>query len=213
MLQYYLPLDCDNEFAGDKELEQATRGNLTVNNILYIFPTLNFTCNGNITDVRMAMDKSSERPSVRSIQEVFLVIAIFRGSTVSDVILLKNDNVTYISNGIWRNKHKLTTSVQSGDYIGIAIPRDNFTGNSVYYQWLTFIDEGRENDIGRQAFSLGNYSNVSGLEQFVRDIDTDGPRMYQNSMRPLIQFTVGELIYTNIIQCMYTSSLLCISIQ
>ena len=71
---------------------------------MYIYPDLMFTCDGVITGVRMVMPDREDRPRLAT-QEIFMIIAVFSDSTVSDVIVLRNEDVSQIIPGtvFWRN--------------------------------------------------------------------------------------------------------------
>ena len=136
----------------------------------------------------MVMPNREDRPQLFR-QGVFMIIAVFSDSTVSDVIVLKNDDVNQIPGTlIWRsNANILNTTVRSGDYIGVAIPRDNITGESIYYQRIASDSSGPV--IQGSAFGL-NYNDEIEFEQMVRSATvSNGPGQQH---RPLIQFTVGE---------------------
>ena len=136
----------------------------------------------------MVMPNREDRPQL-SRQRVFMIIAVFSDSTVSDVIVLKNDDVNQLpGTSIWRSiANILNTTVRSGDYIGVAIPRDNITGESIYYQRIASDSSGPV--IQGSAFGL-NYNDETEFEQMVRSATVSNGPGIQN--RPLIQFTVGE---------------------
>ena len=138
----------------------------------------------------MVMLDREDRPRLAT-QEVYMIIAVFSDSTVSDVIVLKNEDVNRIIPGtvIWRNSNtnKLNTTVRSGDYIGVAIPRDNITGEPIYYQRIALDSRGSL----IQGSTLGlNYNDEIEFEEMVRSATApNGPGRQQC---PLIQFIVGE---------------------
>ena len=135
----------------------------------------------------MAMPDREDRPRFAS-QEVFMIIAVFSDSTVSDVIVLRYEDVSRIPGTlIWRsNTNILNTTVRSGDYIGVAIPRDNITGEPIYYQLIAL---GSGSLI--QGSTLGlNYNDEIEFEQMVSS--ATAPNGSGTQQRPLIQFTVGE---------------------
>ena len=187
--------ECTSGFVGDlvgvlEGVNSSTlSANFNNNNLMYIYPDLMFTCDGVITGVRMVMLDREDRPQLTS-QEVFMIIAIFSDSTVSDVIVLRNEDVSQIPGTfIWRNSNtnKLNTTVRSGDYIGVAIPRDNITGESIYYQRIAVSSSGSL--IQGSAFGL-KYNDEIEFEEMVRSATVSNGQVLQKP--PLIQFTVGE---------------------
>ena len=137
----------------------------------------------------MVMPDREDKPLL-AIEEIFMIIAVFSDSTVSDVIVLRNEDVSQIPRTvIWRmsNTNKLNTTVRSGDYIGVAIPRDNITGESIYYQRIAVDSSG---SLIQGPTLVLSYNNEIEFEEMVSSATvSNGPGQQQ---RPLIQFTVGE---------------------
>ena len=136
----------------------------------------------------MVMLDREDRPQF-STQEVFMIIAVFSDSTVSDVIVLKNEDVSQIIPGklILSNTNTLNTTVRSGDYIGVAIPRDNITGEPIFYQRIAVNSRG---SLLQGSTFILSYNDENEFEEMVSSATApNGPGRQQ---RPLIQFTVGE---------------------
>jgi tRNA A-37 threonylcarbamoyl transferase component Bud32 len=158
-------------------------------NQLIIYPSLTFTCGGVITGVRMVTPSRDDRPITRK-QEIFLTIAVFSGSAVSDVIVLKNDNVSQTQGtDTWMNNPSappLSTSVKAGDFIGLAVPRDNITGRSIYYQGVAAM-----NTVPRISIRQLDLS-YNSLSEFVERVEESTVESGQTALLqpPLIQFTV-----------------------
>ena len=139
----------------------------------------------------MVMPSRYDRPVTRK-QEIFLTIAVFSGSTVSDVLVLRNDNVTQTpSTATWMNNPSappLSTSVKAGDFIGLAVPRDNITGLSIYYQGVAAMSTGPR--ISARQLDL----SYNSLSEFVERVEESTAESGQTIrvLPPLIQFTVGE---------------------
>ena len=81
----------------------------------------------------------------------------------------------------------MNTTVRSGDYIGVAIPRDNITGDPIYYQGIA-IDS--SDPFSQVLTSRLKYNDEVEFEEMVRSATVSNDQVPQK--RPLIQFTVGE---------------------
>ena len=92
---------------------------------LYIFPSINFSCNGTITDIRMRM-LSTGGQSIRQEEVVFFLLFHDRlNSTtrrVSYILLNQTNTQQEFPNQIWNNSDPLSLPVTEGTYIGFAIP-------------------------------------------------------------------------------------------
>ena len=88
---------------------------------LYVFPSMNFSCNGTITDIRMRF-----LPSFT--QEVLVYFLLFHDGLnvptrrVSHILLNQNNTQQESSNEIWENSDPLSLPVTEGTFIGFAIP-------------------------------------------------------------------------------------------
>ena len=96
---------------------------------LYAFPSMNFSCSGIITDIRMRMDFRAGLPANRNItQEVIVYFLLFHDGLSSPTrrvsyILLNQTNTQQESpNEIWNNSNPLSLPVTEGIFIGFAIP-------------------------------------------------------------------------------------------
>ena len=90
---------------------------------LYVFPSMNFSCNGTITDIRMRMQQS---PGIS--QEVVVYFLHFHdrlNSTtrrVSYILLNQTNTQQEFPNQIWNNSDPLSLPVTEGMFIGFAVP-------------------------------------------------------------------------------------------
>ena len=98
-------------------------------NRLYAFPSMNFSCNGTITDIRMRIAFRAGVPTNRNItQEVIVYFLLFHDGLNSPTrrvsyILLNHTNTQQESpNEIWNNSNPLSLPVTEGTFIGFAIP-------------------------------------------------------------------------------------------
>ena len=102
---------------------------LTSSSRLDVFPSMNFGCDGTITDIRMRMHlKSGLPPGGNITQEVFVYLLLFHGGLnsltrrVSHILLNENNTQQESPNEIWRNSDPLSLPVTEGSYIGFAVP-------------------------------------------------------------------------------------------
>ena len=90
--------------------------------ILYTFPSMNFSCNGTITDIRMRM------VSTKGSQEVVVYFLLFHDRLdsptrrVSYILLNQTNTQQEFPNQIWNNSDPLSLPVTEGTFIGFAIP-------------------------------------------------------------------------------------------
>ena len=101
----------------------------TVSSKLYIFPSMNFSCDGTITDIRMRMQFKPGLPAGGSLtQEVFVYLLLFHDGLnsptrrVSHILLNQNNTQQESPNEIWRNSDPLSLPVTEGTFIGFAVP-------------------------------------------------------------------------------------------
>ena len=99
---------------------------------LYVFPSMNFSCNGTITDIRVSMDyMKGQPPSIT--QEVVVYLLLFHDGLdsptrrVSHILLNQNNTQKESPNEIWRNSHPLSLPVTEGSYIGFAVPSNRYS--------------------------------------------------------------------------------------
>ena len=101
----------------------------TVSSRLYVFPSMNFSCSGTITDIRMRMHFKPGLPPGGSLtQEVFFYLLLFHDGLnsptrrVSHILLNQNNTQQESPNEIWRNSDPLSLPVTEGTFIGFAVP-------------------------------------------------------------------------------------------
>ena len=101
----------------------------TISSKLYVFPSMNFSCDGTITDIRMRMNLKPGLPADGSVtQEVFVYLLLFHDGLnsqtrrVSHILLNQNNTQQESPNEIWRNIDPLSLPVTEGSYIGFAVP-------------------------------------------------------------------------------------------
>ena len=91
---------------------------------LYVFPSMNFSCNGTITDIRMRLESLSSFIT----EEVLVYFLLFHDGLnsptrrVSHILLNQSNTQQESPNGIWRNSDPLSLPVTEGSFIGFAIP-------------------------------------------------------------------------------------------
>ena len=104
--------------ASDQELPFAFSSSL------YVFPSMTFSCNGTITDIRMRLESLSSFIT----EEVLVYFLLFHDGLnsptrrVSHILLNQSNTQQESPNGIWRNSDPLSLPVTEGSFIGFAIP-------------------------------------------------------------------------------------------
>ena len=101
----------------------AELSNTIHRDILYIYPSMNFSCNGTITDIRMRMQQS---PGIsREVVVYFLLFHDRLNSTtrrVSYILLNQTNTQQKFPNQIWNISDPLSLPVTEGTYVGFTIP-------------------------------------------------------------------------------------------
>ena len=104
----------------------------TLSSKLYVFPSMNFSCNGTITDIRMRMDFIEGLQSSQT-QIVWVYFLLFHDELTAPnrsvtQILLNRGNTKQFFEGstqqfaeIWQTVN-LSLPVTEGDFIGFAVP-------------------------------------------------------------------------------------------
>ena len=101
----------------------AELSNTIHRDILYTYPSMNFSCNGTITDIRMRMQQS---PGIS--QEVVVYFLLFHDGLnsptrrVSYILLNQTNTQQEFPNQIWNNSDPLSLPVTEGTYVGFTIP-------------------------------------------------------------------------------------------
>ena len=131
----FLPRDAVNMYGpGSRSAELSS----TFSSRLYVFPSMNFSCNGTITDIRMRMDfiQGLQPDQTQIVWVYFLLIRDGLNSLTRRVthILLNRDNTEqYFDNStqrfteIWQTCN-LSLPVTEGAFIGFAVPANSTMG-------------------------------------------------------------------------------------
>ena len=97
-------------------------------NRLYLFPSMNFSCDGTITDIRMRMD-FIEGVELGQRQEVAVYLLLLKDRLssptreVTHVQLLNRDSMRQmLRTEIWTNSAPLSLHITQGTFIGLAVP-------------------------------------------------------------------------------------------
>ena len=108
----------------------------TISGRLYVFPSMNFSCNGNITDIRMRMDFIEGLQTGQQQQIVWVYFLLFHDELTAPnrsvtQILLNRDNTEQYFEGstqqfteIWQTVN-LSLLITEGDFIGFTVPANN----------------------------------------------------------------------------------------
>ena len=121
-VQGILPEETVNMYGSPREVLPSI-----VSSRLYVLPSMNFSCSGTITDIRMRMDFRPGFPA-HITQEVMVYFLLFHDGLNSPTrrvsyILLNQTNTQQESpNEIWNNSNPLSLPVTEGTFIGFAIP-------------------------------------------------------------------------------------------
>ena len=123
-VQGILPADTVTMFGSSDQVLPFTSSSK-----LYVFPSMNFSCDGTITDIRMRMRFKPGLPPGGSItQEVLVYLLLFHDGLnsptrrVSHILLNQNNTQQESPSEIWRNSDPLPLPVTEGSYIGFAVP-------------------------------------------------------------------------------------------
>ena len=123
-VQGILPADTVNLYGSSDQVLP-----FTISSRLYVFPSMNFSCNGTITDIRMRMHFNRGLPPGGSItQEVAVYFLLFHDGLnsqtrrVSHILLNQNNTQQESPNELWRNSDPLSLPVTEGTFIGFAVP-------------------------------------------------------------------------------------------
>ena len=103
--------------------------NSTSASTLYIFPSMNFSCNGSITDIRMRMDFIEGLQSSQ-VQFTWVYFLLFHDElttpnrSVTQILLNRDNTKQQQFTEIWQT-FNLSLPVTEGDFIGFAVPANN----------------------------------------------------------------------------------------
>ena len=118
--QGILPAETVNMYGPSSRSAELT---IATQDILHVFPSMNFSCNGTITDIRMRMQQP---PGIS--QEVVVYFLLFHDRLnsptrrVSYILLNQTNTQQEFPNQIWNNSDPLSLPVTEGTFIGFAIP-------------------------------------------------------------------------------------------
>ena len=148
-----------------------------------MFPSMNFSCSGTITDIRMRMAFRLGLPANRNItQEVLVYFLLFHDKLnlptrrVSYILLNQTNTQQESPNEIWNNSNPLSLPVTEGTFIGFAIPEQ--MSPTIFSKGINFSPVPR---VEAHFYQLAaNFSECEVLE---------AARTANNS-----QFTVVELV-------------------
>ena len=141
----------------------------TVSSRLYVFPSMNFSCDGTITDIRIRMHFNRALPPGGSItQEVFVYLLLFHDGLnsptrrVSHILLNQNNTQQEFPNEIWRNSNPLSLPVTEGTFIGFAIPE--MKSPTVFSKNISFVPT-EQTSVEAYIYHLAtNFSELEVLE-------------------------------------------------
>ena len=144
----------------------AELSNTIHRDILYTYPSMNFSCNGTITDIRMRMQQP---PGIS--QEVVVYFLLFHDELNSPTrrvsyILLNQTNTQQESpNQIWNNSDPLSLPVTEGTYVGFAIPTQ--LSPYIWSKTINFSPTSERVEARILHIALGANRNYSGFERKV----------------------------------------------
>ena len=120
----FVPSDTINMYG--PSLRNAELFEIT-NRRLHVYPAMNFSCDGTITDIRMRMQFVTGLPANIG-QEVVVYFLLFHGGLnsptrrVTHILLNQTNTRQEFPNEIWTNSDPLSLPVTEGSYIGLAVP-------------------------------------------------------------------------------------------
>ena len=101
----------------------------TSRNRMYVYPSMNFSCDGTITDIRMRMELVTGLPTNSNVtQEVVVYFLLFHDGLnspcrrVTHILLNQTNTQQELPNEIWSNSDPLSLPVTEGSFIGLAVP-------------------------------------------------------------------------------------------
>ena len=118
-VQGILPADTVTMFGSSDQVLRFTSSSR-----LYVFPSMTFSCNGTITDIRMRLESLSSFIT----EEVLVYFLLFHDGLnsptrrVSHILLNQSNTQQESPNEIWRNSNPLSLPVTEGTFIGFAVP-------------------------------------------------------------------------------------------
>ena len=133
---------------------------------LYIYPSMNFSCNGTITDIRMRM-KFTQLPG-SFMQEVVVYFLLFHDELnsptrrVSYILLNQTNTQQEFPNQIWNNSDPLSLPVTEGTYVGFVVPAQ--TSPTIFSRNINFSPTSESVEAHIQHNVIGANHNYSGFE-------------------------------------------------
>ena len=133
---------------------------------LYTYPSMNFSCNGTITDIRMRMQQP---PGIS--QEVVVYFLLFHDGLnsptrrVSYILFNQTNTQQEFPNQIWNNSDPLSLPVTEGTYVGFAIPTQ--LSPTIWSKTINFPPTSETVEAHTHHIALGANRNYSGFERKV----------------------------------------------
>ena len=141
----------------------AELSNTIHRDILYTYPSMNFSCNGTITDIRMRMQQTAGIS-----QEVVVYFLLFHDGLnsptrrVSYILLNQTNTRQEFPNQIWNNSDPLSLPVTEGTFIGFAIPAQ--TSPTIWTKTINLSPTSERAEAHTLHIALGANHNYSGFE-------------------------------------------------
>ena len=130
-------VDCAHGFPSSDAINITKLYFASVRSRLYVLPSMNFSCDGSITDIRMKMYCIEESHKGQS-QEVVVYFLLFHNGLnsptrrVTHILLNQTNTRQELPNEIWTNSDPLSLPVTEGSYIGFAIPESSPNSENVF---------------------------------------------------------------------------------
>ena len=99
----------------------------TARNRLFVFPSMNFSCDGTITSIRMRLGFVTGFEIGTGLEEVVYFLLFHDGLNsptrrVTHILLNQTNTQQELPNEIWTNSDPLSLPVTEGSFIGLAVP-------------------------------------------------------------------------------------------
>ena len=163
---------------------------------LYVFPSMTFSCDGTITDIRMRL-RFAQGLSANSdlSQEVVVYFLLFHDGLnsptrrVTHILLNQTNTQQEFPNQIWTNSDPLSLPVTEGSFIGLAVPENR--SPTMFTKPITLLPTS-ERVQALQYKLVASFSEFEGRVLEVARTADSSQFTTLTVLRPLIHVSLGE---------------------